>query len=355
MNVLRVGMGIFLLLATLAAVAESRFASPRPFVLDTPCEAYTSLKKKTDAETLVVGNTYQGVAENKTPGATHVLLRLGYGSKWLALACGHYADAGSAESVTVVAAPPPTQCLPFFDEVDNPVNVGVGGKVDITPPAPPLNDFDRAVNDVCGAPGKVVSPAEFQALLRSHADVLQGIRRFTGSRVYANRPEPASDEAYLQDLTDAWFSLKAFDHIFCGQPEAGGPIGGLHFYGRYEQLQASGDACRMDNYRQNEVVPGVLYSMGASMKAANGGMARSSIKGYGLTLNAEDILKAATRAFSENPTNATESTACMLPVADDGKQFAVVFVRRSNGIRTFYPDATPSATDPACTAPVSLQ
>ncbi len=354
MKVFWVGLGICLLLVALGTVAETRFANPRPFVVDKSCEAYTSLKKKTDAESLIVGNSYQGVAENKAAGATHVLLHLDSGNKWVALACGHYTDNGLAGG-EIAAAPPPAQCLPFFDDVDNPVKVAVGGMVDITPPAPPLNAFDQAVNDLCGAPGKVVSPAEFQDMLRNHADVLQRIRSFTGNRVYANRPEPASDAAYLQDLTEAWFNLKAFDHIFCGQPEAGGAIGGLHFYGRYAQLQASGGACRMDNYRQNEVVPGVLYSMGATMKAANGGIARSSIKGYGLTLNAEDILKAATRAFAENPTDATESTACMLPVADDGKQFTVVFVRRSNGIRTFYPDATPSATDPLCAAPISLQ
>lgn len=343
-----------LLASNQAAFAQVSFPQPRNFIVEQACEAYTSIRQQTNPVTLEVGAAYVAVAENRQPDPTHTLLRLGAENKWAELGCGHYAGNADAPPLT----PPtnhPAQCLPFFDDVDNPVKVNVGGTVDITPPAPALNDFDQALNGVCGAPGKVVAPAEFQQLLLGHPEVLQRIRTFTHGQVYANRPTPDSDRAYLKDLTDAWFALKAFDHIFCGEPEAGGPIGGLHFYGRYEQLQASGDACRMDNYRQNEVVPGVLYSMGATMKAANGGLARSSIKGYGLTLDAEDILKAATRAFAENPTNATDSTACILPVADDGKAFSTVFVRRNIGIRTFYPDATPDSRETPCAAPLGLQ
>ncbi|MEZ5453192.1 MAG: EndoU domain-containing protein [Thiothrix sp.] len=345
---------ILLLLAGIGGnvFAQVTFPQPRGFVAEQACAAYTSLRKQTDPVTLEIGATYTAVAENRQPDPTHALILVGSENKWVELGCGHYTDGATATT------PPPdnqANCLPFFDDVDNPVKVNVGGTVDITPPAPPLNAFDRAVNETCGAAGKVVSPEEFQSLLKSYPDVLQRIRAFTGNKVYANRPAAASDSAFLQDLTDAWFTIKAFDHIFCGEPVAGGPIGGLHFYGRYEQLQVSGEACRMNNYRQNEVVPGVLYSMGVTMQAANGGIARSSIKGYGLTMNAEDMLKAATRAFAENPTNSAESTACILPIADDGKQFATVFVRRNNGIRTFYPDATPDTQETKCAAPISLQ
>jgi hypothetical protein len=339
------------------AFAQFFFSQPREFVLDRSCEAYTSLKKKTNPIALEVGKTYTALGENKQPGGTHAFLKLGGDSKWVELGCGHYVGGSAAESTGNVPAPPAeatATCLPFFDNENNPVKIKVGGMADITPPAPVLNAFDQAVNTTCGAAGKVVSPEEFKTLLQANPDVLQRLMAFTKQRVYTDRPARESGDAYLADLTEAWFSLKAFDHIFCGQPEAGKAIGGLHFYGRYVQLQQSGEACRMDNYRQNEVVPGVLYSMGAVMKAANGGSARSSIKGYGLTLNAEDILKAATRAFSENPTTSSESTACMLPVTDDGKNFTVVFVRRATGIRTFYPDATPAPNDPACAAPIGL-
>lgn len=350
-------MGVALLFMGQSAVAQVFFDQPRDFVLDQTCDAYSSLKKKNNPETLVTGKTYTALGENKQPGATHAFIQLAGGNKWLALQCGHYAEGGASSPY----APPDTtadtagntQCLPFFDNTDNPVKIKIGGTVDITPPPPALNAFDLAVNNTCGAAGKVVPAEEFKALLRNHPDVLQRVMAFTNRRVYANRPTRDTDEAYLQDLTEAWFTLKAFDHIMCGEPQAGGAIGGLHFMGRYVQLQQTGEACRMSNFRQNEVIPGVLYSMGVVMKAANGGNARSSIKGYGLTLSAEDILKTATRAFSENPTDSNESTACILPVNDDGKAFMTVFVRRANGIRTFYPDGTPAPNDPACVVPAT--
>lgn len=344
---------ILLLNSVGIAYAQVSFPQSRGFVVERACEAYTSLRNKTYPVALEIGATYVALAENRQPDPTHTLIRLGAENKWVELGCGHYAD-GVVSTQPVQPTSQPEQCLPFFDNENNPVKVNVGGLVDITPPAPPLNDFDLAVNGICGAPGKVVSPAEFQSLLRSHPEVLERIRAFTGNRVFANRPVPDSGETFLRDLTDAWFAIKAFDHIMCGQPEAGKAIGGLHFVGRYVQLQASGDACRMSNFRQNEVVPGVLYSMGATMKSANGGIARSSIKGYGMTLNAEDILKVATRAFAENPTPSQESTACLLPLADDGVRFTTVFVRRAAGIRTFYPDATPDPREAGCTSDIKL-
>lgn len=338
------------------ALAQTLFEQPREFVIDQPCDAHTSLKKQTNPTPLTTGNTYSALGENRQPDATHAFIRVDTDNKWVALSCGHYADGLPSPQ----PAPPTTagntasQCLPFFDNENNPVKVSVGGLVDITPPAPTLDAFDLAVNATCGAAGKVVAPDEFKSLLRNHPDVLQRIQAFTGNRVFADRPAAASTETYLQDLTDAWFNLKAFDHIFCGEPEAGHAIGGLHFHGRYLQLQASGEACRMNNYRQNEVVPGVLYSMGVKMKAANGGYAQSSIKGYGLTLSAEDLLKAVTRAFVENPTTSNESSACLLPLTDDKVDFSTVFVRRSNGIRTFYPDATPDTSEKRCTSAISI-
>lgn len=335
-------------------LAQLPFPEPREFVVEKPCKAYGSIKKKTQAKALEVCQTYTAVGENKRQGATHAYILLGSKNKWVDLNCGHYADAGVTSSKCKPGPGPDAKCLPFFDDTDNPVRIKVGGTVDMTPPAPALNSFDEATNATCGAPGKVVSEEEFKTLLRSHPDVLQRIMAFTNGRVYANRPPRESTEDYLDDLTDAWFSIKAFDHIMCGQPEAGGSIGGLHFHGRYQQLQKTGEACRMSNYGENEAVPGVLYSFGATMKAANGGTAKSPIKGYGLTLSAEDILKAATRAFTENPTQSNESTACLQPITDDGKQFTTVFVRRASGIRTFYPDATPASNDTACKAAIDL-
>lgn len=335
-----------------AALAQVPFPEPRKFVVEKPCTAYSSISKKKHGKALEVCKSYTAIGENKRQGGTHAFIEVGNQSKWVALSCGHYEDEGSASS-KCGGGGNNASCLPFFDNVDNPVKIKVGGKVDMTPPAPALNAFDLAVNATCGPAGKIVSEDEFKSLMRAHPEVLDRIKNFTQGRVFANHTVPESTEAYLDDLTSAWFEIKAFDHIMCGQPEAGKAIGGLHFYGRYLQLQQSGEACRTANFQENEAVPDVLYSMGASMKAANGGTAKSPVKGYGLTLNAEDMLKAATRAFAENPTQSMDSTACMLPISDDGKQFTAVFVRRASGIRTFYPDATP-ANDTACSKAIDL-
>jgi hypothetical protein len=70
------------------------------------------------------------------------------------------------------------------------------------------------------------------------------------------------------------------------------------------------------------------------------------IKGYGYTLSAKDLLLIGTSAYLANQ-NEGINKACHLPITDDGKSFTAVFVTKYGGIRTFYPDATPSG-NPTC-------
>lgn len=350
--------------------AQTFFEAPRDFVLDRQCDAYRSFKTRSGATPLEAGARYVGRGLNRPDNATHAFIRVGEQSLWVDLACGHFADGDGARpggAPGVVLGPLPGRrevrepvCLPFFDDVDNPVPraLGYGGNADITPPPPPLDAFDKAVLDVCGPPGKQVSRDEFVSLMRANPDVLGRIRSFTSSHVFADRPQRSSGEAYLADLADAWIGVAAFDHIMCGQPGEKGRIGGLHFAGRFLQLQQSGEACRMTNYTQNEVEPGLVYTFGVRMKGANGQWFRHATKGYGYTLSAEEIIKAATRALSENAAAGSDSEACLLTLEDDGKGMSVVFVRRAEGIRTFYTDATPNGRgdklSPPCAAPVAL-
>ena len=114
------------------------------------------------------------------------------------------------------------------------------------------------------------------------------------------------------------------------------------------QLENDGLAGRVaSNSFNEEVVPGAIYTVGAIVKVGTG-TAQSNIKGYGYTLNAEDILKIGALAYKKNPNTSSTNQACSWTTTDDGKTFQSVFVRRSGGIRTFYPDATPSG-NPACT------
>jgi hypothetical protein len=108
------------------------------------------------------------------------------------------------------------------------------------------------------------------------------------------------------------------------------------------------------NRDSEEVAPGTVYSLGVQIHS-NGRKAVSERKGYGLTLSAEDILKAVTRAFAENPASGSTNEGCLLSVEDEGKRIKAVFVRRKQGIRTFYPDATPDrARNPACATKIML-
>jgi hypothetical protein len=308
---------------------------------------------------LEINKSYTAYGENKATAASHAHIDVGGQRKWVSLACGAY----DGDKPPFVNQPgtngqpsgPSAECLPFFDDENNVVVVGVGGNVDITPPAPEIQPFGAAVNAACGAPGKITREAEFKQLLQDHPDVLSDLMAYTGGKVFASRPAHQDTDAYLEDLAEAWYAIDAFDHIFCGEPTSANSIGGLHYHGRYQQLQASGEACRMANFDQNEVVTGSIYTMGVRMKRADGGWAEFATKGYGLTLSAADLIKVVTRSFSENPTSSTSSTACILDVTDAGTHFKAVFVRRAGGIRTFYPDATPDVGGtPPCSSPMVL-
>ena len=333
-----------LILPPKTALAQAFFDSPREFTITQSCNATTSIRRGNNPTPVNPGETYTAFGENRRSAGTHAYIEIDGQRKWVDLTCGNYGD-----TIVIDSRPVDDDLLPFFDDLDNPVEVGFGGLADITPPPPQLNEFDRDIGNICGIPGDEASSQDFIDVMNDHPDVLSRIRESIGGEVYANRPTPTTDEEFLEDLTDAWFaSGVGFQHIFCGEPSRGRRIGGLHFAGRYLQLQEQGLAGRVPrNSGREEVDPGVIYTLGVIMKL-DGGTARSNIKGYGYTLSAEDILTIATQAFHDNPSSGSRSQACLLDVEDDGRNFTTVFVRRSDGIRTFYPDATPNNSISDC-------
>lgn len=239
-----------------------------------------------------------------------------------------------------VAQPAPNQkLLPFFDNENNPVPVGFpsGQQVDITPPPPQLNAFDEAVLKTCGAFDSTVTPNQFKQLLQTHPNVLQKVQQATGGEL---RPGRKRRSDFLQDLTNIWSKRKGFEHIFCGEIYNANDIGGLHFYGRYLQLQNQGIGGRLPNNQQRqEVVPGAIYTMGVEIRQGTRRVT-DVIKGYGYLSSAEEMLVDATRAF-KNQGNL--EGACILNVRDTetGRTIKSVFVRKESAIVTYYPDATP--------------
>ncbi|WP_414527916.1 EndoU domain-containing protein [Nodularia chucula] len=238
---------------------------------------------------------------------------------------------------------PASQLLPFFDNINNPVPVGfpIGQKLDITPAPPVLNSFDLAVLNICGSIGTRVTPNQFQQLLSSYPDVLQKLQTVTGGEL---RPGRRNKSEFLADLTDIWFKNRGFEHIFCGELKSANDIGGLHFYGRYLQLQNQGIGGRLpNNHRREQVVPGVIYTMGVVIQQGNLTF-RDVIKGYSYVSNAQELLIDATQIFK---LQGNSEGACIFYVRDQdtGTTFPKVFVRRQKAIVTFYPDATPQGAN----------
>ncbi|AFZ24085.1 hypothetical protein Cylst_1826 [Cylindrospermum stagnale PCC 7417] len=252
-------------------------------------------------------------------------------------------DYGSSGGTT----PPslPAGSVPFFDNINNSVSgLAYGSPADVTPIAPTLNSFDQAVVNLCSAPGTAISSASFQTLMNNNPTVLANIKQYVGGFLVAGR---TSDAQFLADLTAVWFNADGFEHVFCGEPVAGGSIGGLHYVGRYLELQEKGLAGRLtNNTSREEVIPNVIYTMGVIMKVGSG-TAQSSIKGYPYTLNAQEFLEKGALGYKQNPNIGSTNSACNLTLTDNGQTFSAVFVRRDGGIRTFYPDATPSG-NPNC-------
>lgn len=315
----------------LPSPAWAQAAYTGKFTLTKSCEATTSISGKNPV-LLDANQTYEAVGLNKNPGATHAYIKVpNVGNRWIALTCGTLSDE--------VASTPTDKprFLPFFDNIDNPVVVAFGGKQDVTPPPPKLNEFDVAVNQLCGEPGTVVSREAFKATLNKFPDVLANLKTKVGGELVSGR---TSNSEFIDDLTDVWFKAHGFDHVFCGEPDQRN-IGGLHFAGRYLDLQNRGLAGRLPNSdNRAEVEPGAIYSLGVVMLVGDREV-KAPIKGYAYTLNAEEILGIAAKAYKDNPNLGSASQACLLSVTDDGKTFANIFVAKNGGIRTFYTDATP--------------
>lgn len=238
------------------------------------------------------------------------------------------------------AVTPNSKFLPFFDNQNNTVRLKFppNTSVDVTPPVPVLNNFDQAVLKTCGTFGSKVSAQSFKALLKEYPQVLQQVKKGAGGEILKGR---SSDAEFLEDLTAIWFKREGFEHIFCGEIERDNNIGGLHYVGRYLQLQNQGIAGRLPkNEKSEEVVPGVIYTVGVEAKKGNN-LFRSTRKGYPYVSDAAELLEAITAAYK---TAKTSDTQCLYFVKDDdsGKSYQAVFVMKNNAIVTFYPDATPN-------------
>ena len=266
-----------------------------------------------------------------------IYLQLGLGLILLNITSTQAAHAQIPASVPLKIAQISLQ--PFFDQVNNPEfhRFPSGNSADITPLPPQLNAFDQSVLKTCGTIGSKVKASDVKQLMLNHPFVLQRIQQAAGGELRANRRTQAE---FLDDLTSIWSNKRGFQHIFCGEIKSKKDIGGLHFFGRYLQLQNQGIAGRLpNNQAKEEVIPGVVYTLGVVIKQGNRTVS-DRIKGYALVSDAAEILIDATKAFKSQ---GNQQGACLYPVRDQnsGKSYQAVFVKDRNAIVTFYPDATP--------------
>ena len=232
---------------------------------------------------------------------------------------------------------------PFFDNINNPEfhHFPQGIAVDSTPPQPDLSPFDSDLLSICGILGHRPHADDFRGLLRAYPKILQRIQTAVNGEIFPGR---STQSEFLEDLITIWFKQHGFEHIFCGSIHRG-QLKGLHYVGRYLQLQQQGLAGKLpDNQHQQEVIEGAVYTIGVLLKYGSR-IIIDRRTGYALVSDAVELLIAATQAFKLKDRS---NSVCTFPVVDidSGQTYPAVFVKQNNAIVTFYPDVTP--TDPHC-------
>ncbi|MBW4518966.1 MAG: EndoU domain-containing protein [Scytolyngbya sp. HA4215-MV1] len=292
---------------------------------------------------LVVGQRYELVGFN-SPARKYVLLKVPNATpnqRWVSASCGQVAISNSTPTpMPDRPQTPGSGFLPFFDQINNPVNVNVSpnhSKVDISPPPPLLKDFDRAILKTCGPIGSKVNANSIRQLLTRSPNLVKAAQQQVGGELLPGR---STESEFLDDLVAVWSKRSGFEHIFCGELESAQKIGGLHFVGRYLQLQEQGIGGRLpNNASKEEVIPGVVYTLGIVIRQGNRTFS-DDLKGYPYVSDGQELFLAAI-ALLKAQGNA--QGACIATVADrdSGKSYSAIFVKDRDAIVTFYPDATP--------------
>ncbi len=252
----------------------------------------------------------------------------------------------------------PGELLPFFDNVETLelLSFPRGEAVDAAPKPPKMTDFDRDVLKTCGAFGSAVDGEQVRSLFVKHPAIVAQIKDAVGGNVTprkATRGRRLPSPLFFEELVQVWTTQKAFEHVFCGQVK-GNRITGLHFAPRYYELQQKGIAGRLpNNERQEEVVPGYVYTVGIQAKV-NGRVLTDGKSGYYYGRDAMEILIDGTRAHQQfNINSGANNAVCLYQIRPIGEEpvpyaFPSVFVKNDRGIVTLYPDVTPNPGDRAC-------
>lgn len=338
----KIAIAIVLLFFTTANPASAQVPISGTFNATRTCEAPRGINGANPGSVRISnGQRYEAVGFNSNQ-RQFILIRIPGANperRWVSSACGNFSENISTPKPNT--EPPLSSTLkPFFDISDNPEQHGFppGQLADITPPPPLLSAFDKEVLKTCGVIGSKVKATDFKQLMLNHPDVLEEIQQAVGGQLLPVRSTRAE---FIDDLTAIWSKREGFEHIFCGELERPRKIGGLHFVGRYLQLQNEAIAGRLDkNLAKEEVIPGVVYTLGVVVKKGDRTWI-DDLKGYPFVTDAKEMLLTVTKAYKDR---GNAQGACLLPVVDPDtrKSYSAVFVKDRDAIVTFYPDATPS-------------
>lgn len=90
-------LGLTLAFATAAPAAAVEFyAKPRDFVIDIACDATRTLKSRAEPVRLERGQRFAGRGIDRRRNTRHAFIQVGDRSRWVPIACGHFADGDGA-------------------------------------------------------------------------------------------------------------------------------------------------------------------------------------------------------------------------------------------------------------------
>lgn len=225
---------------------------------------------------------------------------------------------------------------PFFDE-DRTVFGFLG--VDITPQPPKLDALDEKVLNLCGEFGSRPAREDFIRLVEQAQREVRLLERiYADLELQKAGIEPA---AFRQKFIDIWTKREGFQHIFCGELSRKG-LGGLHYVGRYYQLERQGKiGLAVDKLERcvPEVEEGLVYTVPVKYKKRDGQTETDCRTGYGYELNAYRMFLQGTRAYLSSQEYVADKSryVCRYTVnSASGAKYWTALVIQEGAIRTFF-------------------
>lgn len=209
------------------------------------------------------------------------------------------------------------------------------------PEKPVLNKIDREFLKICGAWGQRVTRASLEDLL-NNLEVFNLIHEALEGELIT---KASSKETFKQELLDIWMKNKGFEHVFCGQPDPGRNLGGMHYLGRYLQMQENGWGGLNECCNKNLIEP-PIYTIGIEYVTRIGNIKTKCPNGYLYDTEAINLLIEASKAFKKSLSfNPNKKRICNYQIRLITAQikgsaqetgYNMRLIRSAEGIITFY-------------------